>query len=776
MNFAILACTVLLSASLAVAAAAAGRPHCAAGPRAGTASLGGTVTITDETHGSLAFALQFDQTRKVFTGALVAPGIAAPCTAQYTTDHLEDQEAHMDPQPFDPPPRLHFDSGFTGVFRRVATGGPRECEALYNTCDFKCMATYHVSVWLDRRTITAAATAAVPGCTCYRGRGSVDLRCPAPATPTTAAAATTTTTTTASAGTILSTVFEFDGPVTRLQGAAAVAEKSRADLQLTKAFTASIWVKPTRRVDDWARVFGKGGQHKRNFGLWIDPDGRVLSQMFGTSAKPSAAEVFSKGATTPLDTWTHVAATFSKDNLHTLYINGTKVGSLATKGTPLTDNEPVTIGKATFHTGFEGVLARASLSSVAMTAEEVKAQFESGVVAMRGLPAATAPPTTAAAAYTFRGEGFCADAKGVDIAARRRSPASMGRADCEKMCDDDDSCTGYEWYSAGGATHAWQGVQCWTFPGVGPGGYPNGVPARASSHAFRTATCYTKAATTSMSTSTTTTTQATLAPDPFGCTQWNRPRIVEMNAENKAATAPSGPGNTVYVRASRALPHHQQRQLYTHTRASCHWSHMGKVYTVQPGSLRWPWGVIACTVPEAPLAATVQVSVSLWDTRERTHVPNMCMSSNTADFTYGVPKARGKCVPSLAAAHICAGYGHGTCGLHPSRTGLPFTGLCMWYVRPTTAAPSTTATTATAATTETTATTKTTTTTTTTTTCSPQALAEQQRSALQALDATAQGVARSMKSMVHRLRGAGMATSELDGALAALVAATTTGC
>ena len=119
---------------------------------------------------------------------------------------------------------------------------------------------------------------------------------------------------------------------------------------------------------------GKGSRHNRNFGLWIHPDGSVLSQIYG----PSSPNVWNvKGATAPLGQWTHIAATFSKDNQHALYINGAKVGSLATKGTPRTDNEPVTIGKATFHTGFEGTLDKAYLFDVAMTAEEVKAQYES---------------------------------------------------------------------------------------------------------------------------------------------------------------------------------------------------------------------------------------------------------------------------------------------------------------------------------------------------------------------------------------------------------------
>merc|ERR1719201_3029041 len=101
----------------------------------------------------------------------------------------------------------------------------------------------------------------------------------------------------------------LDGPVARVQSTAAIAAPSRPDLKMTQDFTASIWVKPTRRVNDWARVFGKGSRHNRNLGLWIHPDGRVLSQVYG----PSSPNVWNvKGATAPLGQWTHIAATFSR--------------------------------------------------------------------------------------------------------------------------------------------------------------------------------------------------------------------------------------------------------------------------------------------------------------------------------------------------------------------------------------------------------------------------------------------------------------------------------
>jgi len=156
--------------------------------------------------------------------------------------------------------------------------------------------------------------------------------------------------------------------------------KRRAEFKLTEDYTYSIWVCPTKRVNDWARVIGKGDAHNRNFGLWIHPDGRVLSQIYG----PSGGSVSTRRYFAPLHTWTHIAATFSKDRQHTLYINGAQVGSLATRGSPRTDDSPITIGKATFHTGFEGELGGASVIAVAKTAEEIMAEFKLGQPTTQG--------------------------------------------------------------------------------------------------------------------------------------------------------------------------------------------------------------------------------------------------------------------------------------------------------------------------------------------------------------------------------------------------------
>ena len=50
---------------------------------------------------------------------------------------------------------------------------------------------------------------------------------------------------------------------------------------------------------------------------------------------------------------------------------GTYVWCLKTRttDTPLTDNEPLTVGKAVFHTGFDGSLANATTASATTSAD-----------------------------------------------------------------------------------------------------------------------------------------------------------------------------------------------------------------------------------------------------------------------------------------------------------------------------------------------------------------------------------------------------------------------
>jgi len=129
-------------------------------------------------------------------------------------------------------------------------------------------------------------------------------------------------------------------------------------------FTVSAWVYRTQKTKDWARVIGKGAPSTRNYGLWIDSNGSVLSQVY-CLRRGGGAE--NKKIILPMNEWSLLTAVFKKDKYHNLYVDGELVSTRSTAGTPCVDTQPLTVGKAGFHTGFIGLIKKAQLYNYAMT-------------------------------------------------------------------------------------------------------------------------------------------------------------------------------------------------------------------------------------------------------------------------------------------------------------------------------------------------------------------------------------------------------------------------
>lgn len=112
-----------------------------------------------------------------------------------------------------------------------------------------------------------------------------------------------------------------------------------------------IWAYPTGRTTDWARLIGKGESTPRNYGLWVEAkSGNLLSQIYGVNGGDL------KVTSLPLNTWSHIAATFTKGGVHEVFVDGVSAERRITTGTPLTSDDPITIGRAPIHTGFIGML------------------------------------------------------------------------------------------------------------------------------------------------------------------------------------------------------------------------------------------------------------------------------------------------------------------------------------------------------------------------------------------------------------------------------------
>jgi hypothetical protein len=164
--------------------------------------------------------------------------------------------------------------------------------------------------------------------------------------------------------------------------------------QMTGAFSVSAWVKPEKRLSDWARVVGKGGTINRNFGLWISSAGYPLAQIYGIGPNTGAQG----GSKVPLGTWTELTMVYDKTYLK-LYVNG-KLAAMkqANTGAPRTDGQPVTIGKASFHKGFVGYIKEVKIwKDEALSSTEIQHNHRWATQAPTTAPTPqpTRPPTNA---------------------------------------------------------------------------------------------------------------------------------------------------------------------------------------------------------------------------------------------------------------------------------------------------------------------------------------------------------------------------------------------
>jgi len=151
-------------------------------------------------------------------------------------------------------------------------------------------------------------------------------------------------------------------------GGNATSVASRANLKIRGDYTIAAWVYPTRRTSDWARVIGKGSPTNRNYGLWIHPRGWVLSQSY---CLQHGHNIYDSKKIIPLNQWSLIVGVYKQNEYHKVYVDGELLGSVKPVGTACNDNEPLTIGKASFHTGFIGKIKKAQVYNYAMTADQL---------------------------------------------------------------------------------------------------------------------------------------------------------------------------------------------------------------------------------------------------------------------------------------------------------------------------------------------------------------------------------------------------------------------
>ncbi|MFN8638981.1 MAG: LamG domain-containing protein [Dehalococcoidia bacterium] len=148
---------------------------------------------------------------------------------------------------------------------------------------------------------------------------------------------------------------------------ARVNVANTAALQLTTGMTIEAWVYPTNVSPAWRDVIYKGDD---NYYLMATstlngarPVGGVRTTAYGEAVGT---------ANLPVNTWTHLAATFDGANVR-LFVNGAQVASVARTGTMQTSTNLLQIGgDQIYGQYFAGMIDEVRVYNQALTAAEIQ--------------------------------------------------------------------------------------------------------------------------------------------------------------------------------------------------------------------------------------------------------------------------------------------------------------------------------------------------------------------------------------------------------------------
>ena len=143
-----------------------------------------------------------------------------------------------------------------------------------------------------------------------------------------------------------------------------------ASLHLTTGFTLEAWVNPTTVSSAWRDVIYKGNDNYYLEATTTAGGVPAIGQLVGTTH----GETY--GLTTlPLNTWTHLAATYD-GALQRLYVNGTEVANHAQTGTIVTSANPLQIGgDSIFGQYFAGMIDEVRVYNVALKPTDIQADM-----------------------------------------------------------------------------------------------------------------------------------------------------------------------------------------------------------------------------------------------------------------------------------------------------------------------------------------------------------------------------------------------------------------
>jgi fibronectin type 3 domain-containing protein len=183
-------------------------------------------------------------------------------------------------------------------------------------------------------------------------------------------------------GTVWASSGKFGSALSFNGSSARVNVADSASLRLTSGMTLEAWVRPTA-LGDWRTVILKERSGFYAYALYASTDSNRPSGHVYTTADrelrgPSAL---------PVNTWTHLAATYNGSTL-ALYVNGVQTASQAATGAITANTAPLRIGgNAIWGEYFSGLIDEVRIYNRALSASEIQGDMD------RSVTVDTTPPT-----------------------------------------------------------------------------------------------------------------------------------------------------------------------------------------------------------------------------------------------------------------------------------------------------------------------------------------------------------------------------------------------
>jgi glucose/arabinose dehydrogenase/PKD repeat protein len=162
-------------------------------------------------------------------------------------------------------------------------------------------------------------------------------------------------------------------------------------LDLTTGMTLEAWVYPTASGSgSWRNVLIKERTGGEAYNLYANTDTNVPAVYVVRAAQVNVPLDARGTGALPLNTWTHLAATYDGTTLR-MFVNGAQAGSRAVSGAMVTSTGALRVGgNSLWGEYFAGRIDEVRIYNRALTAAEVQADMNTPV---GGAPSDTAPPT-----------------------------------------------------------------------------------------------------------------------------------------------------------------------------------------------------------------------------------------------------------------------------------------------------------------------------------------------------------------------------------------------